>query len=209
MTGSSRNQLWGNNSKGWWYQQGRKHRESRTVPERQRVPISSQHHCKNWLSSGSLHVKQPLAINASLFQVFINMLLTYFLFFMECMLWTKKKYIWFDLIRFDIVPARKKGSRLIEVSFSQEPDKGHQSQKSQRTRRSETISEMMSHTVMLLPWFFWQNLSLENALDSKQNSKSSTSRDVNVFIFWKTFVSLWKRRPKTKTKSLFLKHYFF
>ena len=31
---------------------------------------SSQHHCKNWLSSGRLRVKQPLAINASPFQVY-------------------------------------------------------------------------------------------------------------------------------------------
>ena len=69
-----------------------------------------------------------------------------------------------------IAPASKKGRRLKVVSFSQEPDKGHHFLKTPRTRRSETISEMMSHTVMLLPWFFWQNLSLENASDWKENS---------------------------------------
>ena len=51
-----------------------------------------------------------------------------------------------------IVPASKKDDRLIAVSLRQESSK---LQKTCRTRRSEIVSAMMSHILMLLSWFFW------------------------------------------------------
>ena len=54
-----------------------------------------------------------------------------------------------------IVPASKKDDRLIAVSLRQESSKYHQLQKTCRTRRSEIVSAIMSHILMLLSWFFW------------------------------------------------------
>ena len=58
-----------------------------------------------------------------------------------------------------IESTSKNDDTLVRVSFSQEPNQDHQSQKSHRTRSSETVSEMMSHIVILLSGFFWQVLS--------------------------------------------------
>ena len=58
---------------------------------------SSQHHCKNWLSSGRLRVKQPLAINASPSQVY-KYVLKYDIFYVFGL--GTNIYIWFDLIWF-------------------------------------------------------------------------------------------------------------
>ena len=54
-------------------------------------------------------------------------------------------------------PTCKKGHRLIaRCQFKPGTEQDHQSQKTNITRRSKTISAMMSHIVMLLSWFFWQ-----------------------------------------------------
>ena len=52
-------------------------------------------------------------------------------------------------------PARERGGKLIAVNLSHEPNNDNQSQKTHRTRRSQTILEMMSHIVVILPWFSW------------------------------------------------------
>ena len=60
---------------------------------------SSQHHCKNWLSSGRLRVKQPLAINASPSQVYKYVLkydISYVFGLGQIYIFD---LIWFDLIR--------------------------------------------------------------------------------------------------------------
>ena len=69
-----------------------------------------------------------------------------------------------------MAPTSKNGGRLIAHSLNQESNKDHQSQKTHRIRRSETISQTISPKVMMLSWFFWQVLGLENTSDWKESS---------------------------------------
>ena len=72
-----------------------------------------------------------------------------------------------------LAPTSKKGGRLIAHSVNQESNKDYQSNQSQKThriRRSETISQTISPKVMMLSWFFWQVLGLENTSDWKESS---------------------------------------
>ena len=57
----------------------------------------------------------------------------------------------------------------LNGSFRQDKDKIDQGF-IMRTRRSEIVSAMMSHIAMLLSWFFWQVLSLDNSPDWKESS---------------------------------------
>ena len=70
-----------------------------------------------------------------------------------------------------IVPASKTNDELITVSLNQKSSKDHQFQEAHRTKRSEIVSTIMSHTEMLLSCFFGQVLSLKKAPDWKESSQ--------------------------------------
>ena len=70
-----------------------------------------------------------------------------------------------------IMPASKTNDELITVSLNQKSSKDHQFQEAHRTKRSEIVSTIMSHTEMLLSCFFGQVLSLKKAPDWKESSQ--------------------------------------